>query len=385
MTHRALLLAFLALAPALSAQQPAAARRIVDRASDAALDARYQAAVDSGRAAMNRVRSAEGIPGMSIAVLVDGRIVWSEGFGYADLENRIPATPLTRFRIGSVSKPVTAAAVGLLLERGRLDLDAPVQTYVRDYPRTRWPITTRLVAGHLAGIRHYDRPDEMLSARHYDSVRESLSIFERDSLRHEPGTKYLYSSYGWNLVSAVVEGAAGGESFLAFMRREVFEPLGLRSIAPEHADSLLPWRARFYERTADGRVLNAPYVDLSNKWAGGGFVSNSEDVARFGWAHVDGSLLRAATVDTLTASQRLRGGERTNYGIGWSTNADSAGRRWFGHTGSSVGGRAVLVVWPEQRVVVAALANLGQAPMSTQLALRIAEPFIRARATDAAR
>lgn len=388
MLRRPLVLALLAaaaspFAPPLAAQQTAPARRLVDRASDAALGARYQTAADSGRAALNRVRSAEGIPGMSVAVLVDGEIVWSEGFGYADLENRVPATPLTRFRIGSVSKPVAAAAVGLLLERGRLDLDAPVQTYVREYPRARWPITTRQVAGHLAGIRHYDRPDEMLSARRYATVREGLAIFERDSLRHEPGTKYLYSTYGWNLVSAVVEGAAGGEPFLGFMRREVFEPLGLRSLVPEHADSLVPWRARFYERTADGRVMNAPAVDLSNKWAGGGFVSNTEDLARFGWAHVAGTLLRPATVDTLTRSQRLRDGAPTNYGIGWSTNTDAAGRRWFGHTGSSVGGRAVLVAWPEQRVVVAVLANLGQAPMSTQLALRLAEPFIAARAAAA--
>ena len=78
-----------------------------------------------------------------------------EGFGWADLEQRVPVTPLTRFRIGSVSKPLTAAALGLLVERGELDLDAPVQEYVPDFPTKRWPITTRQVAGHVAGIRHY--------------------------------------------------------------------------------------------------------------------------------------------------------------------------------------------------------------------------------------
>ena len=165
------------------------------------------------------------------------------------------------------------------------------------------------------------------------------------------------------------------------MQRRVFAPLGLRSIVAEHADSLITWRARFYERGADGRVTNAPYVDLSNKWAGGGFISNSEDLARFGWAHVDGALLQPATVTLLTTSQKLRSGEATGYGIGWSAGTDSTGRRWFGHTGSSTGGRAVLLVFPEQRVVVAALANLGQAPMSNALATRIAAPFIAARGT----
>jgi CubicO group peptidase (beta-lactamase class C family) len=381
---RRLTAAALLLAPALLGAQSAGAPRPapIDRATEHALEARYQAAADSGRAALGRLRATEGIPGLSVAVLVDGRIVWSEGLGYADLEGRVPATPLTRFRIASISKPVTAAALGLLVEQGRLDLDQPVQTYVRDYPRQRWPITTRQLAGHVAGVRHYARPEEMLSSRRYATVREALAIFERDSLLFEPGTRYNYSTYGFNLLSAVVEGAAG-EPFLAYMRRHVFAPLGLRSITAEHTDSLIPWRARFYDRGRDGRVTNAPYVDNSNKWAGGGFVSNSEDLARFGWAHVDGSLLKPATVTLLTTSQKLRSGEPTGYGIGWSVGTDSAGRRWYGHTGGATGGRSVLLVLPDQRVVVAAIANLGQAPMSIELAGRLAAPFVAARAAAA--
>ena len=379
LTRRLLAAALLAAAPVGAQNAPAARPALIDRATERVADARYQAAADSGRAALSRLRSAEGIPGLSVAVLVDGQIVWSEGLGYADLENRTLATPLTRFRIGSVSKPVIAAALGLLVEQGRLDLDQPVQTYVRDYPRQRWPITTRQVAGHVAGIRHYAGPQEMLSSRHYRDVRQALGIFERDSILFEPGTRYNYSTYGFNLLSAVVEGA-GGEPFLAYMQRHVFAPLALRSITAEHVDSLITWRARFYERGADGRVTNAPFVDNSNKWAGGGFISNSEDLARFGWAHVAGTLMKPATVALLTTTQKLRSGEATGYGIGWSTGTDSTtGRRWYGHTGSSVGGRAVLLVFPDQKVVVAALANLGQAPMSNALASRIAAPFIAAR------
>jgi len=300
-----------------------------ERAATAPRSPRWEDAIAAGRVAVSKLMADEAIPGLSVAVPVDGQVVWSEGFGWADLEQRVPATPLTRFRIGSVSKPVTAAAVGLLAQEGRLDLDAPVQRYVPGYPEQRWPITTRQVAGHVAGIRHYDDPSEMLSSRRYPDVRSSLSIFEHDTLRFEPGTKYSYSSYGWNLVSAVVEGAAG-EPFLSYMRRRVFEPLGLRSIVAEHQDSVLAWRARFYERLPDGRVNNAPYVDQSNKWAGGGFVSNTEDLVRFGWAHVEGDLLEPATVTMLVTPQRLRSGESTGYGIGWRAGTDSTtGRRWF--------------------------------------------------------
>lgn len=377
----ALALAATSAAPLHAQAAPRAAAP--DRAVEPASGAHFQAAADDARAMLSRLRGAEGIPALSVAVLVDGQMVWSDAWGYADLESRTPASPLTRFRIASISKPVTAAAVGLLVEQDRLDLDRPVQAYVPDFPAHRWPVTTRQVAGHIGGIRHYDSGEEMRSARRYGSVRESLRIFERDSLRAEPGTAYLYSSYGFNLLSAVVEGAAG-EPFLGYMRRHVFEPLGLRSITAEHTDSLIPWRARFYERGADGRVTNAPYVDNSNKWAGGGFVSNAEDLVRFGWAHVEGRFLKPETVTLLTTTQRLRSGEATNYGIGWSAGADSAGRRWYGHTGGAVGGRSVLLVYPEQRVVVAILANLGQAPMTTELASRVAAPFIAARPSAAA-
>lgn len=336
----------------------------------------YEAAVEAGRARLRTLMEEEAIPGLSVAIIVDGRIAWSEAMGYADLESRTPATTLTRFRIGSVSKPVTAAAVGRLVEDGRLDLDVPVQRYVPEFPARRWPITTRQVAGHVAGIRHY-RGDEFLLNRRFADVDESLTIFQDDSLLFEPGTSYSYSSYGWNLVSAVVEGASG-RPFLAYVGDVVFEPLGLRSMVAEHTDSIIFHRASFYERGEDGRVLNAPYVDNSYKWAGGGFISNTEDVARFGWAHIDGRLLAPETVDLLFEPMRTSDGESTGYGIGWRTGEDDAGRLWRGHTGGSVGGRAVLHLYPEERVVVAVLANLGSAPLSPGLAAELAGPFIEA-------
>ncbi|HEX6643571.1 MAG TPA: serine hydrolase domain-containing protein, partial [Gemmatimonadales bacterium] len=185
------------------AAQPAVAQQ-AKAGPDAA---RTEAAITRARQFIVDSIARVGIPGVSITVMRDGRIVWSEGIGWADLEQRVPVTPLTRFRVGSVSKSLTAAAVGLLVERGRLDLDAPVQRYVPAFPEKRYPITTRLVAGHLAGIRHY-AGNEFLSMRPYASVTEGLEIFQHDSLLFHPGTRYLYSSYGWNLVSAVIEGAS---------------------------------------------------------------------------------------------------------------------------------------------------------------------------------
>lgn len=144
------------------------------------------------------------IPGLQVAVAVDGKLVWSEVFGYADLARRTRVTRTTMFRIGSVSKPLTATAVAQLVQQGKLDLDAPVQRYVPSFPEKPWPVTTRELAGHLAGIRHY-AGNEFLSNTPYPSVTAGLAIFENDSLLSEPGTRFAYSSYGFNVISAVIE------------------------------------------------------------------------------------------------------------------------------------------------------------------------------------
>jgi serine beta-lactamase-like protein LACTB len=334
------------------------------------------AAIAAARALVSDSMAAAGVPGVSITVLREGRRIWSEGFGWADLEQRVRVTPLTRFRIGSVSKPLTAVAIGLLLEAGRLDLDAPVQRYVPGFPEKRWPITTRLLAGHLAGIRHY-RGDEFGSMRRYASVTDGLAIFRDDSLEFRPGSRYLYSSYGWNLVSAVIEGASG-EPFLDYMHERVFKPLGLRQTTADHPDSIVPFRARWYTGPRDS-VVNAPYVDPSYKWAGGGFVSTTEDLAAFGQAMLAGALLRRETFELLATSQRTLDGRETGYGMGWSVGRDRAGRRRIMHSGGSTGGTAFLILYPDERLVFAMLANSDQ-PFIV-IAPTIAEAFAKPAVT----
>ncbi len=327
----------------------------------------------AARVLLDSVMKAHSIPGLSAAVGRGDRVLWSEGFGSADLTHGVSVTQLTKFRVGSVSKPLTAAALGVLLDAGRLDLDAPVQRYVPSFPEKRWPVTTRQLAGHLAGVRHYRGMENFSSAR-YPTVLSGLAIFRDDSLLHEPGTAYVYSSYGWNLISAVVEGASG-EPFLTYMDRVVFDPLEMRHTVAGHTDSIIPHRTRFYVEGEGGQVLNAPHVDNSYKWAGGGFLSTPEDLLRFAAAHLDADFLSAATLEVLFEPQRLRNGDETGYGIGWRSSVNSRGERIVSHTGGSVGGRTVLTVNRDTGAIVAVTANLSGAPMSTDLAARIEDLF----------
>jgi serine beta-lactamase-like protein LACTB len=344
---RLILPGLVAVSPVM-AQQTAPARRSTTVSSQSSR-------IATARKYLRDVLAKERIPGISAAVAIDGRIVWAEGFGFADLENKVPLTMTSRMRIASISKSLTAAAVGQLVEQGKLDLDAPVQTYVPSFPAKPWPITTRQLAGHLAGIRHY-RQGEFESMRAYPGVVPALAIFKDDTLRARPGTRYLYSTYGFNLVSASVEGASG-EPFLTYMQRHVFAPLGMTRTTGEFVDSLIPERSRYYLRDSAGPIVNAPYVDNSNKWAGGGFLSTPSDLVTFGSAFLKPGFLKSETIALLWKSQQTSDGKPTGYAIGFRTAVDSAGRRIVSHSGGAMAANSLLLIYPAEKLVVAVITN----------------------------
>jgi len=312
---------------------------------------------------------APNIPGFAIAVAVNGLLVWSEAFGYADLEAKRRTTPATQFRIGSVSKPLTADAVAQLYESGRLDLDTPVQRYVPSFPDKGAPITTRELGGHLGGIRHY-KGDEFTLNQRFPTVTAGLAVFQNDPLIAPPGTRFSYSSYGFNLIGAAVEGASG-EQFLVYMSRHVFKPLGMTSTAPDKNDSLIPNRTRFYDRTEAGQFVPSPTVDNSYKWAGGGFLSTAEDLVRFGSAHLQPGYLKAATLELLFTPQHTTSGEATPYGIGWFLTTDTLGHRTAYHGGGSVGGTTMFGIDRDSRVVIALVTNVTDARLNAGQEIRL--------------
>jgi len=298
-------------------------------------------------------------PGLSVAIGHEERIVWSAGFGFADLEKKKRVTSRTLFRIGSVSKPLTAVGLMLLVEQNRLDLDADIRKYLPDFPDKGAAITSRQLAGHLAGIRHY-RGTEFLMNKPFATVRDSLKIFENDPLLSRPGEKYSYSSYGYNLLSAVMESAAK-EEFLAYMQKAVFLPLKMTNTLPDRANTELPDRTQFYDAKPGGRFEVAATVDNSYKWAGGGFLSTPEDLVCFGFALMKPGFLREESLAIMFKSQTTRDGKPTGYGIGWSIRLDE-GHRILMHTGGSVGGTSVLMLFPDSRVVLAMTANCTTSP-----------------------
>lgn len=304
------------------------------------------------------------VPGMAVAVSVDGKLVWSEGFGYKYLGTKTPVTSKTRFRIGSISKSLTSAGLALLVERGLVDLDAPIQTYVPDFPVKGAPITTRQLGGHLSGIRYY-RGNETMLNKPFANVRAGLKIFENDPLDAPPGTKYVYSTYGWTLISAAMEGATG-QDFLAYMDDAVIRPLGLMHTGADFKGVNDPDRAYFYRGDGPAHFAIAPTVDSSYKWAGGGYLSTPEDLVRFGSALLQPGFLQAKSLTLLFTSQKTADGKPTGYGFGWVIDKDRRGHPIYYHRGGSIGGTSVLLLHPSTKTVVAMACNHSTTPFQKE-------------------
>lgn len=325
------------------------------RPEQAVGETKYDQAIELGRYLMDSLLQTGKAPGMDIAISIDGEVVWSEGFGYADLEHQQAVLAgQTRFRIGSVSKPLAAAGIGRLMDMGKIDLEEPIETYVPYWPTKKYTFSVHQLAGHIAGIRHYKGTEFMLT-RHFETVEEGIGIFKDDPLLFEPGERFSYSSHGFNLLSAAVEGASG-ESFLRFMQKEVFDPIGMSSTCADINDSIIANRASFYELNPDTLMVNARYVDNSYKWAGGGFISTTLDLLKFGEAHMSGGFLSEETWTILTTPQSLNNGEHTRYGVGWFVGGEGEMYR-IGHGGGSIGGITDFVMYPELGMVVAMLSN----------------------------
>jgi serine beta-lactamase-like protein LACTB len=353
--------------------------------TDSAPLPKWAGAVEQARQIVREGIAEQNLPGLSVAVGAGGAIVWAEGFGWADLEKWLPVEPDTKFRIGTASTALTSAAVGLLLEKERLSLDEKIQTYVPEIPDEQWPVTLRQVMGHVAGVANDGGDEGPLFSEHCErpvDALQFLSGYERE-LRFEPGTQYHYSSYGWIMVSAAVE-AAADEPFFTFMRKQIFEPLGMNDTRADSAtepisNRVTPYFPRFAADPRYGLHLMRE-IDYSCYAGSSAFLSTPSDLVRFAMAIDSGRLLQPATVQLLQTSQRLASGQETGYGLGWdieTVGLAGTPARLVGHDGESLGGMVTsFMTFPEHGIVVSVMSNISYADTST-LALTIAQAFVK--------
>ena len=300
------------------------------------------------------------VPGLSIAVIDGGRVILAQGYGLADVENSVPASADTVYRIASISKSISATAAMKLVEAGKLDLDAPIQKYCPDFLRKPWPITAREFLSHQSGIRDYRSEEETINTRHYASIQEALTQVANDPLEFEPGTKMQYTSYGYIVLGCVMEGASG-MSYERFMQQAIFEPAQMPATRLDDVFAIIPHRARGYRISADGGLQNAVFVDVSNKPPGSGINSSAKDMSDFLAALYAAKLVSKPTLKRMLTPATTRDGKPTIYGLGLFRGGPLGkyrGLQEAGHGGDQQGVSSVLYLLPEKEFGVVILSNL---------------------------
>ena len=325
------------------------------------LENTFQEQIQEAQNAAQAFLDKEQIPGMSISVSKNGNLIWSEGFGYSNLEKQIKVSPsTTQFRIACISKSITAVALAKLVDDGKLNFDESIYTYIPDFPKKKYDFTIRQVAGHIAGIRHYNGNEFILNKKM--SIVEGLDIFKDSPLKFKPGAKFSYSTYGWNLLSVVVQNASGTE-FNKYMKASIFLPLQMRNIALDRSDVIMPNRTEFYIKTNSNKIKIAPQVSNEHKVAGGGFVSTTEDLVKFGNEIISPKLVSHSTVQELTKPLYTTDGKSTNYGIGFGVDKTKNGTLKYSHSGGGMGATTFILMYPKENIVIAIVTNLSQVPI----------------------
>ncbi len=313
----------------------------------------YARAIEQSNAMLDQVLQL--YPGTAVAVAVGNDIVWSTAFGFSDVDRQRKVSRSTQFRIYEVAMPLTATVMERLAQEGRFDVDAPLQKYLPDLPETRMPVTGRGLASHLAGAA--DFPEGELAAAPCSGARDAARTLSGRLFIRPAGLGHAMSRQGYLLLSAALESATG-KPFSELLNESIAWPAGMSSTMADDPRRFLPGRTLFYERGFFGLLRTARPVDTSCLWGGGGYLSTTEDLVRFGAALLRGEILRGDTMEAMFTPQKTRNGVDTGYGLGWFVERDSRGRRYVWHGGRGVGGRSAIVIVPHARLVTVMLSNI---------------------------
>jgi CubicO group peptidase (beta-lactamase class C family) len=366
--------------------------------NDRTYNSSYADTIAAVEAELDAYRKSLVSPSISVAVGIDAALVWASARGYADIEAQTPATPETLYPIGSVSKPITAVLTMILADDGRLDIDSDVRNYVPQFPEKTDTLTLRQLLSHQAGIRHYRFAwtpptfSESSLNREFAGTSESLSLFADDPLLFKPDAGFEYSTFGYTLVSAAIEGVTG-QSYIDALRANILAPYNLQRTSIDHQEFIAGNRTTDYVGTFSKRaVLRAPATNSSYKWAGGGLISTPTDLVLFGNALLGGAMLSNKSRSSMFTARTLPSGEKNprHYGLGWTiggltiTNSETGEDEVIGlihHGGARAGSTAILMMIPDYNIVVAMTSNSvgrgGSGPLG-RIAAKVARAFIDA-------
>lgn len=300
-----------------------------------------------------------GVAGVSAGIMVDGEIVWLGGAGFRDVENQIPAEGDMLARIASITKSMTATGIMQLEEKKKLKLNDLVRKHVKTYPKkAKGKVRIEHLLTHTSGTRHY-QGKENRPMTHYESLDDAITLFMDRRLAFEPGSRYLYTTYGYTLLGAAIEGASK-QTYEEYMREHIWEAAGMTRTELEIRGKTLPEQAKLYRFSNDGELVEDEYTDLSVKYPGGGLVSTAEDLLRFGHAFVEGELVSESTVERML-TVKIVPKQSVPYALGWMVFDHPEWGKRIHNDGGQAGTTTMLDIYPEKGIVVAVMCNVYRA------------------------
>ena len=338
-----------------SASAQAGAAKPAPRPAAASKDA---AAIDE----LFRAATRAGEPGAAVIVVRKGQVLHRAAYGMANVEMGVALRPDHVFRIGSVTKQFTSAAIMMLAEEGRLAVTDPITKFLPDYPTQGKTITVEHLLTHTSGIQSYtDMPKWRNMLRQDMSLTELIDLFKNEPMQFEPGARWRYNNSGYILLGAIIE-KVSGKKYADFVQERIFTPLGMKDTRYDVTDQVIPRRAAGYGRAGD-RTVNAQYLSMTQPYAAGALMSTVDDLAAWDAALTAGRVINADSRAKSFTPYRLAGGNESGYGYGWSIGSYE-GRAVQEHGGGINGFRSYVLRIPSDGVYVAVLSNIAAAAPS---------------------
>ena len=323
------------------------------------------------------------IVGFAVGIIQENKIAYLKGYGWEDREKRVPVTRKTMFRWASISKSLTALAAIQLWEKGHLELDDDVRSYVPEFPDKGHKVTLRQLLSHQGGIVHYTNGPVIVTQRQYkqpnpfENVLLALDSFKESPLVNVPGEKYSYTTHGYILLSAALQ-RAGKEKFAHQVRDRIVKPLRMETLQPDYQWVEIPNRTIGYRKRQE-KIVVSSNTDVSWKLAGGGYISNIDDLTKLGEGLLNGKLVKPETLKLMWTPRKTSTGEQTSYGLGFrqwnyvdgklqrtltksgeSNLKDKMTLRLMGHSGSQQKTKTLLVLEPSKKFGIALMSNSEQ-------------------------
>ncbi|MGI8744467.1 MAG: serine hydrolase domain-containing protein [Bryobacteraceae bacterium] len=303
--------------------------------------------------AVQRIFHATRCPCLSVAVATNNTIIYSKALGFADIEQGVACTTDSAHRLASLSKLITATIIMDQVQSGRLKLDASIKIYLADLPAAYDHVTIRHLLSHQAGIREYRNLEEVFSTIHYPASRDALKAFVNDPLLFEPGTKTAYSSYGFTMLGAAAEIAAG--KTFQDLSKDFFERHHIQGFDIDDPLAIVPHRVRGY-LVDQKAVSNSRAYDASNKYPAGGFTASADTCLRFLIAVGSGQVLNPEILKQTWTRQKTRDGTASAFGLGWGVSTWE-GRAMVGLNGLQPSTTTSARYFPEEGDGVVLLCN----------------------------